>query len=102
MTSEITSTRDSFVEAGLRYAERDNYRRVPIRKICADHGKSHTLIFHYFGTAVGFQNAVMSLAVERSCVAVVAQGLADRNPIATAAPDELRRAALDALMMPAA
>ena len=102
MNAEATTTKDSFVESGLRYAEQDNYRRVPIRKICADHGKSHTLIFHYFGTATGFQDAVMNLAVSCKSITVVAQGLADRNPIAMAAPEELRRAAIDALLMPAA
>jgi hypothetical protein len=90
--------RANLISLGLSYARETHYRTVPIKQICADEGVSHTLVFHYFAAAAAFHDAILKLAVESPDLRVLAQGLADHNPIAQAAPDALKRQALDTLL----
>lgn len=97
-TRDADSTRDSLLAMGLQYARASHYSRIPLKQICMDIGKSHTLIIHHFGTAAAFRDEVLRRAIVESDLAVLAQGLADRNPVARGAPAKLRKQALDSLL----
>lgn len=96
---ESPTIQEQFVETGLKYAETMGYRNVPIKQICADHQRSHTLIFHYFGDAPSFHAAVLRLAIRKRRVSIVAQALAVRDEIAIReTPDDLKREAAESLL----
>lgn len=96
---EQTPIQEALVESGLKYAEAGHYRTVPIKQICADHNRSHTLIFHYFGDAPTFHAAVLRLAIQRRNLTVIAQALADRNRIAIdETPEDVKRSAAESLL----
>lgn len=86
------------IDRGIEHAERGHFRQISIKKICAEVGKSHTLVFHYFDSARAFQDAVMQRAAEVGNAKIVAQGLAERHPAAIGASSEVRGAALKSLM----
>lgn len=54
-------------------------------------------INHEFGTMDGLRDAVMQEAVDVERLDILAQGLAERHPIACSAPADIRGAAVRAL-----
>ncbi len=58
---------------------------------------SPALVAYHFGSVSAFRTEVMREAVRVNCAPVVAQGLAMRDPIAMAAPDDVKQAAKEFL-----
>ena len=58
-------------------------------------GIGHPLIFHHFGTMNNLRADLMRLAVSNRNMLVLAQGVVARNPIALAAPESLKKQALN-------
>lgn len=90
--------KQEFLRIGLRHARRDHYRLISTKQICSELGVCNTVVYHYFGTASAYKDEVLRHARETGDLKVLAQGLADLNPIAREAPEPLKRRALDALL----
>jgi hypothetical protein len=54
------------IERGIEHAERGHFRQISTKKICAEVGKSHTLVFHYFDSARAFHKVSPSDTRPRS------------------------------------
>lgn len=83
--------------AALTAAERFGYTRFTLQQVADEAKVDKTLPLHYFGTMVQLRRKVMRAAIKREVLAVVAQGLAIRDPHAQKAPPELRQRALESL-----
>lgn len=83
--------------AALTSAERYGYSRFTLQQVADAAGVDKTLPLHYFGTMVQLRRKVMRAAIKREALAVIAQGLAIRDPHAQKAPAELRARALQSL-----
>ena len=86
--------RSEILVAATRLAERECWNHLGQREVAAEAGCSMSLIHRCFGSLADLRDAVMAHAVATENLAVVLQGLALRDPVALAAPIELRRAAL--------
>lgn len=84
--------------AALYLAEREGYDRITREQIAERAGVSVGLVGIYFGTMPKFRRALMRAAIQEGRAAVVAQGLARRDPHALKAPDSLKSKAVAALM----
>lgn len=89
--------RESILDAALAVAQRDGYRKVTREKISERAECSVGLVTHYFRTMAQLRRAIMREAVNRKLVPIVADGLAERNPYAMKAPDNLKKLALASL-----
>lgn len=88
---KIIPDRDNrILDAALRLAEADHYNFITREAVAEAAGVSPALINSVHGTMVGLKRAVLTAAVERRVVPVVAQGLGDRHAIALAAPEDLK------------
>lgn len=88
-----TERKRQLLSIAVEIARAKGYTKVT-REAIADKGKvSPGLISHYFGTTVQLKRDIMRAAVQQGVIEVVAQGLADRNPYALKAPDDLKKKA---------
>ena len=83
------------LKAALVVATRGHYARMTRAQIAEQAGVAGSLVQHYLGTMPKLREAVMREAVERQCLAVIAQGLLAKDPHALCAPEALRRQALN-------
>jgi AcrR family transcriptional regulator len=79
--------------AAVEAARDHGYTRLTREQVAARIGVAPSLIPHYMGTMSALRREIMREAVRVECLAVVAQGLAVRDPHAMAAPAELRQRA---------
>ncbi len=84
--------------AALDTARAVGYRHVSREAIAATAGCSPGLVSAYFGTMPALRRAIMSAAIARRDLVVLAQGLAAGDSKAKAAPEALRRAAAKTLV----
>lgn len=73
------------------------YDRLTRDQIGAASGVSGSAVQYHFGTMANLRRDVMRYAVARGLAAVVAQGLAARDPHALRAPSAIREAAIKCL-----
>lgn len=86
------------LDAALRLAEQSSYRELTREKIAAVVDCSPALVSLYFGRMDTLRDEVMRAAVERDVPAVIAQGLAARDPIAQGAESGAKTRALEGLL----
>jgi AcrR family transcriptional regulator len=84
--------------AALETARTDGYRSVSRETIAARADCSPGLVSYYFSTMKRLRRAVMSAAIARRDLVVLAQGLAAGDAKARSAPDELKQAAARGLL----
>lgn len=84
--------------AALTLAEQLGYQHITRKQIAEAAGVSGPIIHHYFGTMGGLREELMRYAVEQENLTVIAQGLTGSNPAALAAPEALRRQALESVL----
>ncbi len=84
--------------AALAAARTDGYRSVSRESIALHAGCSPSLVSSYYGTMKKLRRAIMSAAIARHDLAVLAQGLAAGDSKARAAPDELKELAVRGLL----
>lgn len=86
------------LNAAVHVARRDGYHSIT-REAVAEHAAcSPGLVNKYFGTMLKLRRAVMSAAIARNDLVLIAQGLAAGDHKAQAAPPLLKRAAMEALL----
>jgi len=90
--------RGRILEAALKLAEKRGYGAITREEVAEAAGVSVGLVTWYFQGMAGLRKAIISRAVELENAAVVAQGLAARDPLALAADDSLKNAALKTLI----
>lgn len=88
---------EQILTAALALAETGNYRDLTRAAVAAAADVSPGTVSNWAGDMDGLRGMVMAAAVTRHVLAVVAQGLAVRDPIALAAPDGLKADALATL-----
>lgn len=89
--------RDQILAAALTLAAANGYKHITREGVAVRAECSPGLVTHYFSTMAQLKRAVMRAAVTQCVVAVVAQGLADRDPHARKAPAALKAQALSSL-----
>ena len=97
---DAAARRDEILRAGLQLAVSKGYDRVTRDDIAAVVGIVPTAVQYHYSTMAKLRRDLMRHAVQSRCLAVIAQGLAARDPRAQAAPDALKRQALEALVFP--
>lgn len=93
MVKVITDRDNRILNAALELAETEGYQWITREAVAAKAGVSPGTINNVFSTMRGLKRAVLSAAVDRRLLPIVAQGLADRHEIALAADAETRAAA---------
>ena len=83
------------MDTALVLARVVGYQQVTREHLAARAACSPALISKYFGTMPNLKRAIMSAALIRRDLVVLAQGLAAGEPKARSAPEELRRAAME-------
>lgn len=84
---------DRILSAAARLATAVGYRHLTRRDVAANAGVWPATISQRWGTMPEFRAAVLRHAVARGMLAVIAQGLAARDPIARRARPAVREAA---------
>lgn len=82
------------LEVALRQAKIHGLARVTREQIATAADVSPALVSARLGTMVNLRRSVMRHAVAEGELKVIAEGLVTRDPIATKAPEDLRRRAL--------
>ena len=95
---ERRSHHDAMIAAALDLAAEEGYQRVNSSGIAERLGVSSGLVRQYMGSMTQLKRDIMRHAIQREHVAVLAQGLAARDPHAIKAPDALKQRALDSLV----
>ncbi len=91
---KVIEDRDSrILNAAMECAEADGYQWITREQVAAAAGVSVGTINTAYGTMRELKRAVLTAAVERRNLALIAQGLADRHSIVMEAPEALRREA---------
>lgn len=88
-----TARKAEILDAALVVAARSGYDRMTRDDIAAQAKTSSGLVSHHLGTMPQLRRAVMRAAVSRELAAIVARGLALKDPQALKAPDALKRQA---------
>lgn len=97
MSDKVENRNRAVLDAAVALAERFGVAAVTRPRVSAESGLSTGTVSNAFGSMDGLRDAVMSAAVQREIVAIVAQGLAERHPAAVNAPAELKQRALEKL-----
>lgn len=83
----------AILEAALNLAQLEGYPTLTIQRVAKVASVSPPLVSCYFYCVADLLDAVMTEAVRRKVLSVVAEGLAHRHPVAIAAPSALKQAA---------
>jgi AcrR family transcriptional regulator len=89
--------KEQLLDVALTEARKIGYSRVTLQIVAQAASCSSSLVSHYFGTMTQLRRDLMRAAIKREELSVIAQGLADRNKYAHAAPDTLKQRALQTL-----
>lgn len=98
ITKPITTDREVVLTAALSLAKIHGYTKVTRESVAEMTGYSPASISKHFGTMIKFRRAIMSAAMVRRDLSVLAQGLALGDPKARSAPDDVKRAAVESIL----
>lgn len=93
MSKPSNDRKSQLLEAALKIATRIGYTKVTREAIAKEAKVSPALVSFYFGTTPKMKRDIMRHAVKQEIVEIIAQGLADKNPHAQKAPDDLKKRA---------
>lgn len=88
---------EQLLTAALELAGESNYLTVTREAIAKRAGVAPGLVSRYFGCMSALRRGIMRAAVERECVAVIAQGLSSADAIALSAAPSIKNAAANHL-----
>lgn len=89
--------RAQILAAAIEEAKAEGYQWITRDRVAARAGLSNGMVNRHFSTMVQLKRAVMREAVRLEILPLVAQGLADGNQHAKAAPERVKLAALATL-----
>jgi len=90
--------KEDILAAALPLAERYGYDRISREQITTAAGVTGPVLNYHFGTMLQFRRDLMRYAVKSENLAVVAQGIAAKDPKALKAPKDLRHRAIFSLL----
>lgn len=91
---KIIEDRDGrILGAALDCALRDGYQWITRDDVARAAGVATGTVNTVYGSMRALKRAVLTAAVEKGIMEIVAQGLADRHEIVMAAPEDVRKAA---------
>ena len=91
------AARSAILIAGLQVAQAKGYQYVQLTDIADRCGRSRMWVCNFFQVGE-LHDAIMRLACESRNLLVIAQGLSTQHPAALALPEDVRRAAGEALV----
>jgi AcrR family transcriptional regulator len=91
-------SREVIIGSALDFCLKNGYNNLSRDAIAAHAGVAKGKIHYVFNTMTQLRRAVMRAAVHRELRPIIAQGLAQGNKEAHAAPEWLKRESLDLLM----
>ena len=87
------------LETAVTMAQRDGFNKLSrdliAKEACVSNGKVYSAI----GTMVKVRRAVMRYAIKHEMLDIIATGLGIKDPTAIKAPDEIKRQALETLLL---
>ena len=89
---DVRVRRDTILTAAVRLAEKKGYTRITREEIATEADCSPALVSEMFGTMPRLRRCIQRAAVTNEVLAVIAQGLAVKDPHAMAAPDHVKAA----------
>lgn len=89
-----SARRTALLAAALAEAAEHGYRNITRDAVARRAGLAAGSVNHEFETVEGLRNAVMTEAIETGALDIIRQGIANADPLAVAAPAELKTAAL--------
>jgi AcrR family transcriptional regulator len=98
MSVKIENLSGVVLQAAIACAREDGYQWITRKTVAQRAGVSLGSVSNAYVTMRDLKRAVLQYAVDNSLVDIVAQGLADRHPIAGAAPPELKSEAARLIM----
>ncbi len=84
---------DAILTAAIDEAKENGLLKLKRLTVARRAACSASLVNHYFGTTIGLRQAVVREAIKLANLSVIGQALIARDPIALAAPIELRQRA---------
>ena len=90
--------KEQLMSAALTQAVKLGYQRVTLCAVAEAAGVATSLVTYYFNTMTQLRRAIMRTAVKREILEIIAQGLANGDANASAAPEAIKRRALNTLM----
>lgn len=97
--SDPLQRKEQILEEALKLATKRGYKNLTRHAVADAAGCSTALVSHYFNTFVQLERAVMRAAVTRGILPIIAQGITRQDAQALKAPFELRKAALQSLLI---
>lgn len=85
--------RVQMLESAIAAASKGHYKHITRKEIAEGAGTSGPLVRHYLGTMADLPDILMEYAVTNAHLWVIAQGLMGEDPIAQAAPEDLKNKA---------
>ena len=85
--------KDAILSAAMQLANLKGFKKVSRSDIAKRADVATGSVSYHFGTMKKLRDAMVTRAVESSNLKILAQALAERHPLATKAPEALRRAA---------
>ena len=89
---------DELLNHAIAIAHRDGYQNVTREALASAASCSPSLVSAYFGTMLKLRRAIMSAAIARNDLKIIAQGLAAGDAKARAVTARVKRAALEGLL----
>lgn len=86
--------KDQILNIAVDLSKKVGYHNVTRQDIAGGAGVSMGLVTNYFGTMKKLKRTVMRFAVNQGILEIIAQGLANNDPHAKKAPDELKAKAV--------
>ena len=94
MSEKVENRNRTVLEAAIALAEEYGMQAVTRPRVADAASVAVGTVSNAYGCMDGLRDAVMSAAVEREILPVIAQGLAERYPAALAAAPDLKTRAL--------
>lgn len=99
MVKIIIDRDNSILNAAIQLAEVDGYQWITREAVATLSGVSPGTVSNAYGTMRELKRAVLSAAIERRILPIVAQGLADGHALVRAAPEDIRKEAAALLLV---
>lgn len=97
MSDKVARRNAAILQAGVALAGEKGFRKFSRGDVAARAGVAAGSVNNAYGTMDALHDAIMEQAVLQGLVDIVAGGLAERHPVAIAAPQPLKDSALASL-----
>jgi len=89
--------KDQLIRAGLQVAEQSHYTTLESKRVARLCGVSYATLFRYFPSMDRYRKAVLRRAIKDANLTIVAQAMAQLDPMVRKAPPYLLNSAVERL-----